>query len=353
MELAQDIILHEIHQLVFFLENGLLPDEDVLVNKRIRELSRSNNHKVRLALVKALGNLVYLPKDIALKFSRDSIDISKIIIAGYPKFEINDLLSIIETSVDKNAKMSIVIERKYLPSHIIDYICENASKEVILKLLARHKRSFKSETIAKILNRFNGAIELLNGIKSLKVNLKELLPLLNEQVKELITGIYNLKYNYVAAPSLSDLQNLSLLNIGKTQAEHALRAKIDVFYAKNSLSYFIVLKMLCQGDIYSFIYSISKCSDANFIVIRDHLFNLEFKEVNEGLALMGTPADLIDALTKVLAIIILGLKKGEVSKENFAQYVNQKIYESQWGQEAKFKYISSLIGKTPIQRLLF
>ncbi len=345
MLLAQDVEIHELHQLAFFIENGVLPGESTFIMKRVREYADSENSEIRLELAKLLAHSPSLPKDVALKLGRDLCEISLIILRNYPKFDNTELIDLIGSDTKSDIKMRAIVERKHLSSQIADYICEHSNISTILSLFHKHYTHIRIESAATALNRFAsdpGVGKLLPEVKS---NFARLIEVVNEEAKMKLINFYKLNSEFHTQFSTLDITRLTSENIGKAEEEYNLRQNVDILFTKNQLSHSVILQMLCKADLYSFIYSLSKHSDLPFLSIRDILLNNDVSGTTELLTTTGMPHALAIAVVNLLNIILSGLTNKAISNENFDIYINEKLYEKRIDNNPEIKYIISLMSK--------
>jgi uncharacterized protein (DUF2336 family) len=347
MLLAQDVEIHELHQLAFFIENGILPGESTFIMKRLREYADSDNSEIRLELAKLLAHSPSLPKDIALKLGRDLCEISLIMLRNYPKFDNAELIDLIGSDTKSDIKMRAIVERKHLSSQIADYICEHSNISTILSLFHKHYSHIRLESAATALNRFASDPGIGKLLPEVKSNFARLIEVVNEEAKTKLVSFYNLNSELFTQFSPLDITRLTSENIGKAEAEFNLRQNVDILFTKNQLSHIVILQMLCKADLYSFIYSLSKHSDLPFLNIKDILLSNDEGEITELLTTTGMPHSLAIAVVNLLNIILTGLTDKAISHENYGIYINEKLYEKSIHNNPEIKYIISLMSNKP------
>lgn len=345
MILAQDVEIHELHQLAFFIENGILPGESTSVMKRLREYAGSESSGIRLELAKLLAHSPSLPKDVALKLGNDLPEISLIILRNYPKFDNAELIDLISANGKSDIIMHAIVERKHLSSQIADYICEHSSISTILSLFRRHYNHVRLESAATAFNRFAYDPEVRKLLPEVKSNFAQLINIVNEGAKKELLSYYKLNAESCTQFSTLDISRLTYENMGKTEQEFNLRQSIDMLFAKNQLSHPVILQMLCKADLYSFVYSLYKHSDLPFLNIRDILFSNNLSRTTELLATTGMPHAMAIAVINLLNIIITGLNTQALLDENFVTYINQKLHEKGIHNNPEIKYLISLASK--------
>jgi hypothetical protein len=134
-------------------------------------------------------------------------------------------------------------------------------------------------------------------------------------------------------------------NIFNSKQALEIKKRIDLLYRKNRLSFLLILRWLCKGDLFSFVYAISKLTDIPFLNIRTLLFeDFDNKRYISIFHSSKFPEEYIELLHQLLLIIRKSLLDDNLDEKNFAEEISKKLRKSPSIMKMKnIAYILSII----------
>jgi len=333
----------------FAINSGLLPNEKTQKLKNIIEtLATHNNELVRYTIAKKLCHSVKMPAKIAKILACDKPYIARKILIYSNKLSHLDLLEIVKKSDDQKVIEYIAL-RTDIGSKLSDAIVNKNSPQAIKILLKNTNSHIEIDAYKIIIGKYQHnkeVMSLLNMRKELSPDLiNEILSSADDSLKKLLIDTY--KFNCISQKPFSKISILDLKEhkIFVTAEALEIKRRIDILYFKSRLNPFLILRFLCKGDLFSFIYSISKITDIPILNVRSILFiDFQVHKYKDIYLQVGFPNEYIDIVRIMLAVIRKSLLNNELTQNNFAKIVSNKLSNTATNVSAKHaKYISSLI----------
>lgn len=318
----------KLQEICFYLVNGCMNKEVARYQEKLRNLFQKNLASYKKIIVENLYNSSNLPKDIAFKLASDSFIYAERILRYYPNFATDDLSNIIH-SLDK-AKLkylSAIIARNNLPSSIFDTILDNYDCMQLLTIIENHCSPYQLELLVRIINKYPNTSEAIELLKKLPNDqIQNAYSLIDPVIGKELSDKLNLKPEPKKGFCKTNIFHLNENNLFTYEEELALKQNIDQLFINNRLLPTLMIHYLCKGNLYSFIYSITKITDLSFLNIRKICFEQfnedKFKEVYKYIAL---PANMYDSINLLIQIIGQELQSNNMHAANFNYSIKNAI----------------------------
>ena len=318
----------QLQEICFYLVNGCLEREIADYQDKIRQYLLNDNDSFKKIIVDALYNCPNLPKDIALQLAHDKFTYAKNILKHYPDFSEDDLITMIHSIDPSKIKyLMAMISRENLPARVLQEIIDTCSYETLLDLLQNQTSTNLVELIAKTINKYPEKPELFELLKKFpEPEMHKAFSLIAPSIAQEIASKLKLKTEPKKLFCKSNILHLNEHNLFTFEEELFLKQNIDQLFVNNCLLPTLIIHYLCKGNLYSFIYSITKITELSFLNIRKICFEEfnedKFKEIYRYVAL---PANMYDSIQLLIQIIGQELKTNNMHTANFNFSIKNSI----------------------------
>lgn len=314
----------------FLLKNGyLLNEEKVIYNNLTRILSDTSENNVRFQLAVEACAGENFPEELAIKLAYDQYEIAEQVILNYTKFSDELMLRMVEDFHDEK-RILLIARRPNIGFAVTDKLIGVAKANVTKAVLENDTAKISIKALQIILARHQHNKEFLDVIYHRKdVNKSkviELLDIVDSPIKQNMIDNYWGGEVAILPFSKLNILNLTEAQIKKNYEYRNLTSNINNIYKLNQLNWHVLLSYLIKGDLFSFIYGISQLVNMPFAKVKDVVLNytetLEFLTLIKSLKIQP---DYCLPLQILLSEIAKGLKKGELTPENYSSKVNEII----------------------------
>ena len=318
----------QLQEICFYLVNGCLNREIAGYQDKIRKYLLNDNDSFKKIIVDALYNSPNLPKDIALQLANDKFTYAKNILKHYPDFSEDDLINMIRSSDPSKIKyLMAMISRENLPEGVLQEIIDTCSYSTLLDLIQNLSENNLMELMAKTINKYPDKPEPIELLKTLpESDMHRALNLIQTSIAEELLGKLHLKVEHKQKFCKTNILHLNENNLFTFEEELFLKQNIDQLFVNNCLLPTLIIHYLCKGNLYSFVYSITKITDLSFLNIRKICFEEfnedKFKEIYRYVAL---PANMYDSIQLLIQIIGQELKTNNMHAANFNFTIKNSI----------------------------
>ncbi|MEM6625984.1 MAG: DUF2336 domain-containing protein [Pseudomonadota bacterium] len=160
----------------------LSPADKANADQIIGILAEDAAAQVRRALAVTLRNSPNLPRDIAVKLSRDIDAIAAPVLKNSPVLTEDDLIEL--TLGASTAKQVAVAEREDLPEGVVEVIAEHGDREAVEAAALNEGASFSDLAYERMLNRYKDD----DGIKGAVISRSEIPIHIAEKMVSMVTG---------------------------------------------------------------------------------------------------------------------------------------------------------------------
>lgn len=333
--------LAEIRRISFALENGCLAEEKKEIINILENITLTNIEEKKL-VSELLGASVYLPKSIALKLANSSLEVSSKIIRYYANFTSKDIIMLISGEEDSR-KLCLIAEREKMYPSVIEQLIKKGI-DVAITLLKNTNIKLTIKDIAEILNRYSHSNRIMEMFRLIDDNdLKIAIEQVDTNLKEVVGQKFNTYLKKNQGFSELNILNINENNLFTYQEENTLKEKVDVFHSQNLLTNALIIRFLCKGDVYSFIYSLSKYSDIPFLSIKKIIFeDIDKEKFKKIYTATHLPKNMLNSIWLLLSLINKNIRSGIMNLENFHTIIKKELQSHR--QNKRYKGIDFLTG---------
>ena len=249
------------HKLCRSIEKAALTDEEREAAQDIlRVLAADAAELVRRALAVTLRSSPLLPRDAALKLSRDVETVALPIVNFSPVFTDDDLAEIVRKG--SIAKQSAVAGREKLSPIVTDVIAEVGAEEAVKIACANDNAAFSEQSLNRVVDRFpasEGVTKALAFREVLPVSVSErLVKLVSDQVREHLVQRHALKPE-TAIELAAAARERATVDLVEQAAVTADMAQFVAHLARNRrLTPSLLLRALGRGQMAFFEYAVAE-----------------------------------------------------------------------------------------------
>lgn len=313
-------------------QEKLTPNNRLLAEGIFRILLHDAAIKVRETLADTLKNAKNLPADIVNDIIKDIDTVAIPFIQHYEDISDNDLIEIL--GVANIAKQKAIAKRKNLSAQVSSAIVDKCMPEVIESLLTNDSSHIDNKTFEQIISLYPQNDILKKGIVY-----RSDLPF--EVIEKIINHIsYKLKTYLVLNHNLpqdftSDLINeikekLTLKISEEYSQDEQMRDFVQHLYKANRLTYSLVTRAICSGDLAFFEHSLSFLAETPVSSVRKILFNSQADfEIRNLLRKALLPKSVFSTILNAIKVIN-GIKFdcGRTNNHVFSRKVIERILSS-------------------------
>ncbi len=334
--------------LCFSLTNGAVPKEKRKIFEVLTSLIDKEDDEVNYIIARKLCYSDELPHFIVKKLAYYKAKIARKIILYSPKLSNADLLEILEKRVEEDIYICVA-ERTNIDEKITNMISEKPYTDAIVKLLSNSSAKIDVDTYQRIISRYQRNKEIMNlinlrGELSPEV-IKEILDNVDGSLRKLLISTYGFDQYTRIKFSRTNIINLKDQDVFKSKEAQEIKQRIDSLYNKSMLNPLLIIRHLCKGDLFSFVYSLCKITDLPFINLTHMLFTQFDQESFEKLYKQAAlPEYYLKSIKLLISVIGNELLKGDLSSSNFIDIIVPKFTLISSAENiAGAKYLISLI----------
>lgn len=259
----------------YYNSSNISPSNRVLAENIFRLLVRDTEIKVRQVLADTLKDSNDLPHDIVNSIIKDSDSVALPFIQYYQSLTDEDLISILNSS--NLPKQKAVAKRKSLSKNISSYIVNNCSDGVIEKLVTNETANIANETFEEIINKYPENDVLKKGIiyrNNLPFEvIEKIISHISYKLKAYLVLNHNLPQDF-ATDLINEIKEKLTLKVSEEYSQDdEIRDFVQHLYKANRLTYSLVTRAICSGDLTFFEHSLSFLAETPVANVRKILFN--------------------------------------------------------------------------------
>ncbi|MEZ5962056.1 MAG: DUF2336 domain-containing protein [Hyphomonadaceae bacterium] len=249
---TEDERAHAAHKICRCIEEGeLSPEERIHAEGIIAIMAQDAAVLVRRALAVALKNSPKLPREVAMRLSRDVDSISLPVIMNSPSLTDEDLIQIVRACPPN--KQVAVASRETLSTKVTGAISSYAVSEAVERALANDNALFNEEGLETALTRFEG----LSTITTAMVYREQLPVSVTEKLVSMVTGelFDHLVNNHELPPQIAiDLamgarERATLDIVEQAGHQRDLPKFVQQLNLNGRLTPSLIMRGLCLGQI--------------------------------------------------------------------------------------------------------
>ncbi len=335
-------------QVIYYLQNGCLEQEEVVLTTILQALIENNDDTLCRYLADTTMFLPNLDKQIALQIANTfTAETAASFLLEYPGFTKQDLLIICQNTSDL-AKLRLISMRPDLTERVISLLLKTKDFKIALNIINNRALPFALSYYEVIIRHFQDQPLCVEAIATRE----DLNSQLVDQLAEFFSSSNKYKFLSHYIHRISHNQQESLLrkitpNLD-AYSESQLLKKVDLLYSRNQLFSFVVMRFLYTGDLLSFMYCLAKLADVPFGYLK-FAFNSGYNEVffQDIYQKANLPANMMAATSKILSIVVNKLINNEITAENYRSVLVQELLRDR-GEVRLYKvqYLIELLEKS-------
>lgn len=339
--------LNLVHRMVFALRNGILKVEKPFFQTLIYKIAVDDDKKISKFFAKQLFD-INIDAALLCSLALNNVDIAEELVEKSLSLNPGEMIHICENSADASRLVRGMAKRKIIPEVLTDYIVSKADHIAIKHMLMSCDSEISNGTFIEIIENFGSDHNIFGLVCDRVFEDTRVLNYIMSYVKEdyriglldawldkhqgrilyytTLKGVFS--FDFIIHPDLAK----------------RLASIVDSFYFRQGLSELVIMKSLVSGDIYSFIYAISKNSEVSYQVIKE-LITAEFISpyFEETLIRAGLSSDMVAASQDILKILYESCLEEMVDSSNFFNLLKKRFFAKERHFEIS-KNISFLIS---------
>jgi hypothetical protein len=336
-----------IENYTFIKLNGALRFEKDALYKTLINLMEDTDHDVQEHLAKHIVNIPIDIDKLNELLNTNEVLIQSII-ANNNCVSDNELCNICRANP---SLISSLAKRRNISELLADFIVAYGSPYDIMAMLPSNYRHLSNNTIIEILTKcfdFDEAYKLVtkhiyNDDISLNAVIKKLPSYSKQKFVNHLTHINDdvIIYYNLGQKAFSFEFNLSY------SYEKSLSSSLDASLNSSDMKDIVMLRYICSGDFYSFVYAISHKAKMPFDKVKHiitHKFS--FNEFDEILLSLRFSADIISAIKAVCNLLYESSLEEYIDSKNFKYVMNKRFgtIKHRFTQNNTIHYVMSLIN---------
>ena len=336
-----------------FVSGEFSTNERNIAVEIFRLLANDAETKVRRILGNKLASSMGIPHDVILKLAQDINEVALPVLEKSFVLTEVDLIGIATNSEDVLV-MSAIAKRDTVSQELSQALIDK-SNTAVAEVLLKNKNANISEKGLNDIFQFCGdyveVLEVMAHRNSLPFYIVEkLFVAVSEEVKTILTKQYNISLQ-VADESANYARELATLGlIDQSMGNMDLESLVDHLNKNGRLSFSIVMRSLCLGNLRFFEHALSKLSNVPLInakiLVLDQGFGFESLYNKSGL-----PEELLPAVSYLLRIALEETKAGLYQCSDFRKRLLEKLVKDKEASQIKYMdYIVTIIQNNSVAR---
>jgi len=249
------------HKLCRSIEKAAITDDDRRAAQDIiRVLAADATELVRRALAVTLKSSPLLPRDAALRLSRDVEAVALPIVNWSPVFTDEDLVGIIRAG--SVAKQVAVAKRPRLSPAVAAVIAEEGGEAAVTAACANDNAAFSEGSLAAVVDRFPTSEDVTNALayrRVLPLSISErLVELVSESVREHLIGRHALQRDTAGALAMAARERSTVDLVEQAHATSDMPEFVGHLARNGQLTASLLLRALGRGEMIFFEHAIAE-----------------------------------------------------------------------------------------------
>lgn len=271
-----------------------------------RLLLRDAEIKVRESIANNLKDTQELPRDIVDTILQDADSVALPFIQSYSSFNDEDLIKIVNVGNPKRSKA--VASRANLSRPVSSHIVEKCSDDVLETLVTNESANLGDGDLEQIITKYPDNENLKKGIVY-RTDLpfpviEKIIDKLSDILKRHLLMSQNMPLDFTTNLVNEIKEKLTLKLSADYSEDEKLKEFVHQLFTANRLTYSLVTRAICSGDLKFFEYAISYMSETPINNVRKTLFNPQADfEVRNLLRKALLPKSVFPAVLNALKVI--------------------------------------------------
>lgn len=323
--------------------------EKKLADEIFRLLLKDAEVRVRAVLAEHLHMTLDLPHDIALALAKDPADEAALPILEHScVLTEEDLIEIVE-STRALARLKAIARRQSVSRQLSCVLLHSGEEEVVQTLLANRGASIEEKDLTDMLATFQRHPSLLEALVmrgGLSFMLAEkLFTLVSDEMKKLLSSRYHLSRS-VADNTFEHAREWATLEMLPVDAPlFQVEELVNHLYEEKKLTYSIVIRALCMGDLRFFETAIARLAGVPVINARMLMLDpgpLGFRSLYQVAAM---PDGFYEALHALHRVATEETSYGAFRRADYKRRIIKRLIEGGYDRSVEnMPYLLSIIG---------
>lgn len=316
-------------------------------------LARDIEVAVRRSVALSIMDSMSVPHDLVWRLANDVADVAGPILQNSTVLTEDDLIAIVK-STKEVVKLVHIAKRDTISTSLADALLDCADEKTTHTLLLNKGANIADDSLMR---QWDGLVanptlvDVLVRRGGLSVNIAEkLFTIVSDEMKRHLSKQYKLPITIVE-DNIEDIRewtSLGMLMPDDEQnglSETDLESFVHQLYTSNRLTYSMVIRALCTGDLAFFEAAMARLAGVQRNNARILMFDsgpLGFKAFYEK---ANMPPAFYEAIRSLLKISLEITKHGRVKREDFRQRVIEGIYRDRLHESVdNMQYLLTVIG---------
>lgn len=319
----------------------------------LRLLVRDTEMQVRRAIAIHLRDALGVPHDMVMQLAQDiENDVALPLLRYSYALTEDDLIEIVKATGEL-ARLTAIASRESVSTELAEALLNKDIIEVMGALFANPGANLRDQQLLERWSRIAGNEPLLQALVhrgGLSVLVAEkLYAAVSDEMKPILNRMYKLPMILLEEAN-EETREWAMLELAGQDAlyephEHELESLVDQLYVGNRLSYSIIMRALCVGDLHFFEAAMAKLAGISRQSARMLMFDsgpLGFKAFYEKACM---PEGFFAAVDTLLKISLEETAYGRIKREDFRSRVIARIKSAGYDQTVEnMQYMLTIIG---------
>ncbi|WP_293904328.1 DUF2336 domain-containing protein [Phenylobacterium sp.] len=243
------------------MERAPLSDEDrALAADILRVMAADAAELVRRAIAETLQASTVVPRDVALKLSRDVENICLPMLAFSPAFTDDDLAEIVR--LGGPVRQVAIAQRPTLSPRVTDAIVEHGGERAVTAACANAGAEFTEDALQRVVDRFETAERVLAAVayrNALPLSVTErLITLVSEQAREHLLKRHSISVEVALEIAVGGAERATVDIVDQAGRSADIRGLVNHLHGEGRLTASLMLRALAHGHMTFFEWSVAQ-----------------------------------------------------------------------------------------------
>lgn len=334
-------------------EDDIGKREQEIALEILQILARDIEVMVRRAVAVSLSESIHVPHDLILRLANDVADVAAPVLQHSPVLTEEDLIEIVR-STREVVKLVHVAKRGSISVQLSDALIEVGEQKSIHTLFLNKGASISENTLSRNWETLSASptlVETLVNRGGLPIKIAEqLFAVVSDELKRHLAKSYRLPMALVE-DNIEDIREWTTLGMLMPDAsedpitEQELESFVHQLYTSNRLTYSMVIRALCTGDLPFFEAAMARLAGVPRANARLLMFDSGphgFKAFYEKAHM---PTAFFDAIRVLLKLSLELTAYGRVKREDFRGRIIERIREGGYDHTVEnMQYLLTVMG---------
>jgi len=327
--------------------------ESAIANDIFRLVLKDVEKKMRESLAEQLAHAPQAPHDIIVQLANDDFEVAEHVLHYSMVLTDDDLIAIVN-STKEITRLRAIARRDHLTSELCGHLIDTRHESVLQDLFSNRGADIDEGDLIGAwdsVSTHESLMEALVHRGNLSVTVAEkLFFAVSDELKSQLASRYRLN-TPVIYKAVTDVREWELLGISPSQSgsdprdDGAIEELIDQMHATGRLTYSLIMRALCLGNLSIFETGLAKLAgvprvNARILLMDNggHGFDAIYKAAD-------MPEGFLDAVKTLLRLSFEETEYGRVRRPDFRKRIIERIYMGRYHLTVEnMEYLLSIIG---------